>query len=158
MSCYKGYFAHGGSRGVGRAATEAVISSVRPCRNLFDYRITPPLALRLYLFRLFLGDAMTDMTPTPVDNAGPLIRIRDLKKSFGSIDIERSQFRYSRGSLCGFWEAPAWVKVYYLSTCGPPWARQWRGRVDGEDLVPMRGKELQAYRRKIGKVFKRRAV
>ena len=27
VSCYKGYFAHGGSRGVGRAATEAVVIS-----------------------------------------------------------------------------------------------------------------------------------
>ena len=30
--------------------------------------------------------------------------------------------------------------------------------VDGEDLVPMRGKELQAYRRKIGKVFQEGAL
>ena len=60
VSCYKGYFAHGGSRGVGRAATEAVvISSVSILVG--TYLITELLHPLLYGYIYF--DSFPSVTP-----------------------------------------------------------------------------------------------
>ena len=103
---------------------------------------------------------MTDMTPTPIDNAGPLIRIRDLKKSFGSqLILKGLNLDIPRGSVCVILGGSGMGKSVLLKHLAgllkPDSGEVW---VDGEDLVPMRGKELQAYRRKIGKVFQEGAL
>jgi phospholipid/cholesterol/gamma-HCH transport system ATP-binding protein len=99
-------------------------------------------------------------SPTPAQDTPALIRIRDLKKSFGQQQILKGlHLDIPKGSVCVILGGSGMGKSVLLKHLAgllkPDSGEVW---VAGEDLVPMRGKALQKYRRKIGKVFQEGAL
>ena len=105
---------------------------------------------------------MTDNTATvALENSAPmLIQVRDLKKSFGQQQVLKGiDLQIPQGSVCVILGGSGMGKSVLLKhLAGLLKPDSGAIIVDGEDLVPMRDKHLQNYRRKIGKVFQEGAL
>ena len=89
-----------------------------------------------------------------------LIEVKELRKSFGPQQILKGiDLQIPQGSVCVILGGSGMGKSVLLKhLAGLLKPDSGQIMVDGEDLVPMKDKQLQSYRRKIGKVFQEGAL